>query len=85
MKRNSRKIKKGIVIGVSGEKTIKIVVERLGRHPVYEKIMKRSKNYLVHCEDSDVKNGDVVEIAECRPISKNKNWRLHKVIKAVNS
>ena len=83
MNRNNRKIRKGIVVGVSGEKTIKIVVERMGRHPVYEKIMKMSKNYLVHCEEENVKSGDVVEITECRPISKNKRWRLNKVIKTV--
>ncbi len=70
----------GNVIRDSKENTSSVLVERLWEHPVYKKRIKRSTKYLVHTE-LDVKKGDVVKIAESKPISKNKRWKIVKIIK----
>lgn len=76
MERSIRKIKVGRVIKLSGMNTISVLVEALKRHPLYGKVVRRSNKYLVHDPESSAVVGDVVTIMECRPISKNKSWRL---------
>lgn len=62
------------------QKTVVVRVERLKKHPKYQKRYKISKNYKAHDENKDYKTGDVVLIEECRPISKDKTWKVVKKI-----
>ncbi|MBI3896731.1 MAG: 30S ribosomal protein S17 [Gammaproteobacteria bacterium] len=61
-------------------KTITVQVERRLQHPVYGKLMSRRTKLHAHDENNDCKEGDLVQIEECRPLSKTKTWRLVKVI-----
>lgn len=70
------KTKVGKVIRVSGEKTLSVVVETRRPHPLYQKVVRYSKKYLVHCVDETIAVGDNVVITDCRPISKRKRWRF---------
>ena len=78
--RNNRRVLRGVVSSDKMDKTITVVVERLFKHPKYEKYLRRHKKYHAHDETNEAGNGDVVEIVECRPMSKNKRWRLSKVV-----
>ena len=71
-----KKTKVGKVVSVSGEKTLSVVVETRRPHPVYQKVVRYSKKYLVHCVDDTISVGDDVVITECRPLSKRKRWRV---------
>jgi small subunit ribosomal protein S17 len=66
------------------DKTVSVLVERLVKHPVYGKYVKRSTKFLVHDENNQCQEGDVVSIASCRPLSKNKTFRLVEVLEASN-
>ena len=70
----------GNVIKISGDKTVSILVERRVMHPRYHKVVKRFKKYLVHDERNELKVGDEIVAAECRPLSKSKSYRLKSVI-----
>ena len=70
----------GKVVSDKMDKTVSVLVERRVKHPLYGKIVRRSKKYLVHDETNQAKMGDIVEIQEGRPISKNKSWVLSKVV-----
>jgi len=75
----------GLVITKSGNKTVKVVIEHRVRHPKYGKFMTRRTKLSVHDEQNRSGVGDVIEIAQSRPYSKTKSWRLVKVLqKAVN-
>ena len=80
VQRNSRRVLRGTVSSDKMDKTITVVVERLLQHPKYLKYMRRNKKYHAHDETNEAKQGDVVEIIECRPTSKNKRWRLASVV-----
>jgi small subunit ribosomal protein S17 len=69
----------GKVISAKMDKTITVVVEHLWEHPMYGKRIKRSKKYLVHAEDK-VKEGQIVLIAETKPMSKKKSWKLLEIL-----
>ncbi len=64
----------GKVVSANGNKTIVIVVNRKVQHPLYKKIIQRSKKYHVHDENNNYKIGDMVQIEESKPISKLKKW-----------
>ena len=70
----------GRVVSDKADKTITVLVERKVKHPLYKKYVKRSTKLHVHDENNDGRIGDVVAIAESRPISKTKSWRLHEVV-----
>ena len=70
----------GKVVSDKMDKTVSVLIERRVKHPLYGKIVRRSKKYLAHDENNQAKIGDTVEIQEGRPISKNKSWVLTKVI-----
>jgi len=70
------KVLKGIVVSNKTEQTVTVKVERRYRHPVYDKIIKRDKKYLVHNPKLKLKEGDLVEIKPVRPISKNKHYLI---------
>ena len=80
--RITRKQIVGKVVGAKSAKTITVEVERLIRHPKYEKYIKRTSRYQAHDEEGQAKAGDKVELMECRPISKTKHFRLVRVIGA---
>ena len=65
------------------DKTITVVVERLVRHPVYGKYLRRSTKLHAHDESNECRTGDLVMIEQCRPLAKTKAWRLVKVLERV--
>ena len=70
----------GVVASEKGNKTIKVVVEYQQRHPKYGKYLKRRTVLHAHDEKNDAREGDTVEIAECRPLSKTKHHRLLRIV-----
>lgn len=78
--RNSRKVYQGRVVSDKMDKTITVEVRTVKMHPVYGKRMKYSKKYYVHDEDNTAKTGDIVRIAETRPLSRNKRFRLLNIV-----
>jgi small subunit ribosomal protein S17 len=78
--RKDRKVREGIVDSTKMDKTIVVrVVDRV-RHPLYDKTLQRTKKLYVHDESNDAREGDRVRVAETRPLSKNKCWRLVEVL-----
>ncbi len=86
MNENIEKIRTitGRVVSNKMDKTVSVLVERLVKHPVYGKYIKRSTKFLVHDENNQCQEGDVVSITSCRPISKRKTFKLVDVIEASN-
>ncbi len=80
--RNLRKQREGVVVSDKREKSLVVRVERRVRHPLYGKIVTRSKKFHVHDEENKAKVGDVVRIQECRPLSRLKRWRLVEVLRS---
>jgi small subunit ribosomal protein S17 len=74
-----RRRRTGTVVKDGCDKTVSVVVNYLMKHPKYGKYIRRRTKLQVHDEQNEAKVGDVVEIAECRPMSKTKNWRLVRV------
>lgn len=70
----------GTVTSNKMDKTISVMVERRVKHPLYGKFMRRSTKLLAHDEANECNEGDVVVIEASRPLSKNKSWRLQKVV-----
>ena len=75
------KLQSGIVVSNKMDKSIVVKIERKIKHTIYKKTIKRSKKYIVHDEQNECKIGDLVQIAECRPLSKKKRFRLYKLLK----
>jgi small subunit ribosomal protein S17 len=80
MERNLRKTRVGVVVSDKMDKTVVVAVEQRIKHPLYKKIVKRTKKLKVHDELNQCGIGDKVEVMETKPISKDKNWRLVTVI-----
>jgi small subunit ribosomal protein S17 len=78
--RNDRKVKTGKVVSDKMDKTIVVAVERLVQHPLYKKSIKKTVKFKAHDENNDSHIGDIVEIMETRPLSKDKRWRVVEVI-----
>ncbi|MBE0535890.1 MAG: 30S ribosomal protein S17 [Phycisphaerae bacterium] len=74
------KTKRAVVVSRSGDKSIKVQIDYRVKHPVYGKYVRRRTRLGVHDAQNLAGIGDVVEITECRPISKTKSWRLVKVL-----
>ena len=72
----SKKILKGVVTSAKNNKTIVVEVTRKFKHPFYGKIISRSKKYHAHDETNKFKEGQIVSIEECKPISKKKTWQV---------
>ena len=79
---HDRKLKTttAVVISNSGDKSVKVAIDFKVRHPRYGKYVKRRTTLSVHDELNQASVGDVVEVAQCRPYSKTKSWRLVKVV-----
>jgi small subunit ribosomal protein S17 len=78
--RQARRVKQGRVVSDKMDKTIVVVSETRVPHPVYGKIVRKSVKFKAHDEQNDAKMGDTVRIMECRPMSKDKRWRLVDVV-----
>jgi len=79
-KRGMRKTRVGLVVSDKMQKTVVVEVSRRGRHPVYHKVVRHSARYKAHDERGEAHVGDTVLIAETRPISKDKRWRVVRVV-----
>ena len=75
-----RKTREGIAIGTKMDKTVVVAVVDRVRHPRYQKTLQRTKRFYAHDEANDVREGDRVRIAETRPMSKQKRWRVVEVL-----
>lgn len=73
----------GRVVSDKMDKTITVLVERRVKHPLYGKVIIRSKKYHAHDENNECQIGDLVEIQECRPLSKTKAWALVRLVEKV--
>ena len=79
-KRNLRKERTVLVVSNKMDKSIVVQIERRFKHTVYGKYIKKTNKFVAHDENNDCNIGDTVKIAETRPLSKNKNWRLVEII-----
>jgi small subunit ribosomal protein S17 len=78
--RGRRKIRTGVVVSDKMEKTIVVKAETSGKHSLYGKIVRKTKKFYVDDRDNEAKVGDLVKIAETRPLSKKKRWRLLSIV-----
>jgi small subunit ribosomal protein S17 len=78
--RNRRKTRDGVVVSDRGDKTVVVRVDRQFSHPLYGKQVKRSAKYHAHDETNEYQSGDRVRIAETRPLSKLKRWRVVELL-----
>ena len=81
MVERKRKTLLGEVVSDRMHKTITVMVERRVRHPIYERVIRRSKKYHAHDERNQCQIGDMVRIVETRPLSRTKRWRLQEVVR----
>lgn len=78
--RNARKIRTGVVVSLSGDKSITVKINYRKHHPKYGKMMTISKKLHVHDEKNEAGLGDTVRVMETRPLSKTKRWRLVEIV-----
>ena len=78
--RNARKIRTGVVVSLSGDKSITVKINYRKHHPKYGKMMTISKKLHVHDEKNEAGLGDTVRVMETRPLSKTKRWRLIEIV-----
>ncbi len=71
-----KRVMQGVVVSDKGDKTVVVTIERMFKHPLYKKFIRRSKKYHAHDENNSFKIGDQVSIRECKPISKLKRWEV---------
>jgi small subunit ribosomal protein S17 len=83
VERNLRKVRIGKVVSNKMDKTIVVAVENHVKHPLYGKIVKRTYKLKAHDENNECQIGDTVKVAETRPLSKDKRWRLVEVVEKV--
>jgi len=81
MERNKRKTRVGLVVSNKTQKTIVVAIDRLLRHPRYNRVIKRTSKLYAHDEKDQCQIGDKVKVMETRPLSKLKRWRLVEVLK----
>ena len=79
-KRGHRKVRVGKVVSDKMDKTIVVTVERLVRHPMYKRVIRRTTKFKVDDQKGEAKVGDKVKIMETRPLSKEKRWRLVEIV-----
>jgi small subunit ribosomal protein S17 len=78
--RGRRKVMRGRVVSEANDKSIVVEVETRKQHPLFKKMVKRSKRFMAHDEANECRVGDTVRIIETRPLSKRKRWRLVEVL-----
>ncbi|MFL5576091.1 MAG: 30S ribosomal protein S17 [Gemmatimonadaceae bacterium] len=79
-KRSARKTRVGLVVSDKMQKTVVVAIERRVPHPVYGKMVTRTKRLKAHDEENSAKAGDTVRIMETRPLSKDKRWRVVEIV-----
>lgn len=80
MERARRKVRIGRVVSDKMDKTVVVAIETLVKHPLYGKFVRQTKKFKVHDETNECGIGDTIEMMESRPISKDKNWRVARII-----
>ncbi len=78
--RAARKTRVGLVVSDKMQKTVVVALERRVPHPIYGKMVKRTRNVKAHDEENSAKTGDKVRIMETRPLSKDKRWRVVEIV-----
>jgi small subunit ribosomal protein S17 len=78
--RNLRKTRVGVVVSDKMDKTIVVAIKNNVRHPLYNKIIKRTYKLKAHDENNECRKGDTVKVMETRPLSKDKRWRLVEIM-----
>ena len=76
-----RASKTGVVVSDKADKTVVVRVDRIVRHKLYKRYIRRKTKFMAHDETNDCKVGDTVEIVESRPLSARKRWRLRRIVK----
>lgn len=79
--RGQRKVRVGRIVSNKMDKTVVVAVDRLVKHPLYGRYIKRTTKLMAHDEDRACQMGDVVRVVETRPLSKQKRWRLLEVVR----
>lgn len=79
-KRGYRKVRQGKVVSNKMDKTVVVAVERRVRHPLYGKYVRKTTKFKAHDEENTCNEGDIVEIMETRPLSKEKSWRVVRIV-----
>lgn len=82
MSKKAKRVFSGIVVSAKMDKTVVVRVERKFKHAVLGKIVRTFRKYSAHDEGNSVQQGDLVEISECRPLSKTKRMRVERVVKS---
>ena len=80
METKTGKVRSGRVVSDKMDKTRVVLVERTTRHPLYGKIIRRSKKFKMHDEGNESRVGDIVKMMETRPLSKDKRWQLVEIV-----
>ena len=80
-KKDTSRTKTAVVVSRKMDKTAVVSIERLVKHPLYQKLLRKRSKFKIHDPKNETKKGDVVLIAETRPISADKHWRLVKILK----
>ena len=80
MLRNRRKEREGKIVSNKADKTIVVLTEALEEHPLYGKRLRKTTKFMAHDEQNEGNKGDLVKIMETRPLSKQKRWRLVKIL-----
>jgi small subunit ribosomal protein S17 len=80
VERGRRKVRQGRVVSEKMDKTAVVAIEQRMRHPLYGRTVRRTRKFKAHDETNDCHVGDLVEIMECRPISREKSWRVTRVL-----
>ena len=78
--RGYRKTRVGVVVSDKMDKTIVVAIKTKVRHPLYGKMVNRTRKFKAHDENNECGIGDTVKIMECRPLSKDKHWRLVEIV-----
>jgi small subunit ribosomal protein S17 len=82
--KKQKKTLRGVVVSKSGDKSVRVRIDYKVKHPTYGKYINRSTKFGVHDEANQAAVGDMVDIVECRPMSKTKNWMLEKIVQKAN-
>lgn len=80
----ARKVQEGLILSNKMDKTVVVGVSRRVVHPMYKKYVRRTKKYLAHNDLTDCFVGDLVQIEECRPLSRRKRWIVKEVLRRAN-
>jgi small subunit ribosomal protein S17 len=81
MKKEAQKVRKGLIVSDKMDKTVVVKIDRVKTHPIYAKKFVISEKFKAHDEKNEFKTGDVVEIVETRPISKDKKFKVLRKVK----